>query len=473
VGGYGPLRPPSRLGALVPARPESVPPGPAARPRPAKLRWFTASRLPLTFAFAGLALIGFNRTRVGGWTVSDLLFVVCLALVVGQMLSGHPWGLAPPPARKGSPLVVIGSILLLTAGTMSAFNSWAPSRSFTIVLRFAWLTLAWFWLMRSVTADRRALDRLLLGWRVTLLVTAVLAVLGQVGVADWGVANAEDRQTAFMGHPNDLGGILGVGLPLIVLGLPEPAKRRRHPLVWRAAEVVLVSYALATSGSMSATIGALAGVAALGGLALALGRSTSRRASTPLVPMLVALGVAVGAVALFSSDLQVVDRFDRYESGDQGVGTSVGARGTSNQAVAAYFDRLLVVGVGFDSIDPEHPIDPSLVDAASAHNMYFRILFQAGLLGLFGLVMVLAFSFRQAWRLCVETRGDPLQPVCRVVFASAVAGSVFAAFQTTQYHRYYWLPFALISVIWGLRRHELRTAGPGPTGPARPGRAAR
>ncbi len=35
---------------------------------------------------------------------------------------------------------------------------------------------------------------------------------------------------------------------------------------------------------------------------------------------------------------------------------------------------------------------------------------------------------------------------------------MFALFQTTQYHRYYWLPLALISVVWAMRRHEIRLA---------------
>jgi O-antigen ligase len=442
----------------APTPPNSPPAGPRPGAPDRKSGWWGFGDLPLTLAVAGLALVGFNRTRVGDWTLSDLLFLACGGLVVAQLLMRLPRGLAVPLARKSSPPVLIGSVILLTAGTLSAFNSWAPARSFTIVLRFAWLTLLWFWLLRSVSRDREALSRLLLGWRITLLASAVIAILGQAGVLSWSVPNAENRQTAFMPHPNDLGGMLAIGLPIIALGLPLATKPRRHPLAWRAAAVLLVAYALATSGSMSATIGAVAGMASLVFLGLTMGRTSGSRRRSPLVPLLIAFGLVVGGALLVTSDLPVVDRFDRYESGDQGVNSSVGARGASNEAILARYDQTLVVGIGFDSIDPENPLDPALATAAAAHNMYLRIMFQAGLPGLLGLLLVIAFSLRQAWMLCVNTRGDPLHTVCRGLFASAVAGNVFALFQTTQYHRYYWLPLALISVVWAMRRHEIRLA---------------
>lgn len=447
-------------GSRAPRPPQAGPSEPPpATPADRPLKWWTVPQLPLTFAFAGIALIGFNRTRVADWTLSDLFFLAATGLVVTQLLTGRPRALASAMARKGSPPVLVGSMVLLTAGILSAFNSWAPGRSFTVVIRFLWLTILWFWLLRSLSPNRKALDRLVLGWRVTLLASAAIAILGQVGIVNWSVPNAENRQTAFMPHPNDLGGMLAIGLPIIVLGLPLATGRpRQRPLLWRGVAVVVVLYALATSGSMSATIGAIAGLAALGVLSVTMGQTNSSRRRSPLVPLLVAFGAVVGSVAVLNSDLPVVDRFNRYESGDQGVGSSVGSRGRSNEAVIAQYDQSLLVGVGFDSIDPEKPADPALAEAAAAHNMFLRVLFQAGLPGLIGLVMIIVFSLRQAWLLCVHTRGDPLHITCRGLFAALVAGNVFAVFQTTQYHRYYWLPLALISVVWAMRREEARRA---------------
>ena len=53
-----------------------------------------------------------------------------------------------------------------------------------------------------------------------ILLNALIAISGQMGLTNFGVENSENRQTAFFDQPNELGGLLVIGLPLFVLGVP-------------------------------------------------------------------------------------------------------------------------------------------------------------------------------------------------------------------------------------------------------------
>jgi O-antigen ligase len=408
---------------------------------------------------AGIVLMGFNTVRVAGWPISDLVFLVAAGAVGFNLLAGRTSGLAAAGARRSSPPVLMGTILLLTAGTLSAFQSWEPGRSITVVLRFAWITLGWFWVLRSVAADRAALAKLLGAWRVMLLVNCVIAMLGQLDVVAWaGVQENEHRQTGFFETPNDFAGLLVVGLPLMALGLPNTRGRslaEGRELVARGWGAAFVVYALATTGSMSALVAAFAGGVTIVTAMVVAKPPRVRPARSPLLPMLAAFLALVGFVALASSDLPAIERFTRYNEGDAGVNSSVESRDQRNEQVIERFDESLVVGQGFGGYDQS---DEGAAVAAGAHNMFMRIVFQAGLPGLVGVVAVLLFSVRQVTRLIVNTRGTDLHAVAVCLLAALVTANTFAMFQPTEFHRYYWMPVGMIGVLWSLRREELRDA---------------
>jgi O-antigen ligase len=169
--------------------------------------------------------------------------------------------------------------------------------------------------------------------------------------------------------------------------------------------------------------------------------------------MVVGFASIVGLVALFTSDLPVVERFTRYTSGDAAVNYSVESREERNSQVIQRFDESLVVGQGFGSYNPD---DPGAAEAAGAHNMFFRFIFQAGLPGLVGVLVILLFTLQHGIRLLVNTRGDPLQPTAIALLAAFVGANTFAMFQPTEYQRYYWVTAAMIGVLWSVRRTELR-----------------
>jgi O-antigen ligase len=402
----------------------------------------------------GVALMGFNRTRLAGWPVSDLVFLAAAGVLTFALLAGRTDGLAPAGARRSSPPVLIGVVVLLTAGALSAFYSLDPNRSIAVVLRFAWVTLVWFWLLRAICPDRRALTRLLWSWRVMVLLNCGVAILSQVGVVNWTVENAENRQTGFFDTPNDFAGLLVVGLPLMLLGVPRTrARTSGRELAVRGAASAVVVYAVAITGSMTAFIAAGAGglaIVAATGIVPWPGGGRWRR--HPLLPMAAVLVAVAGLVVLAGSDVSVVERFSRYTGGDQGVISSVDSRDQTNAQVLQRFDESLVVGTGFGGYDQN---DESAREASGAHNMFMRVLYQAGLPGLVGLLIVLLFTARHAWRLIVNARGTELYPVAVTLLATLVTANTFAMFQPTEFHRYYWLPVGMIGVLWALRRQEV------------------
>jgi O-antigen ligase len=411
----------------------------------------------LYLTMAGITLMGFNLTRVAGMPIADLVFMAAAAAIAFDLLAGRTANLAPPAARRGSPPVVLATIVFLTAGVISAFQSWDSGYSITVVLRFAWVTLGWFWVLRSVAVDRAALRKLFGAWRVMLLLNSAVAVLGQLGIAQFGPTHGSGRQTAFFDEPNNLAGLLVIGLPVVLLGLPrseEPGLVRGRELVSRGMPTLLVGYAVAATGSMSAFLAAFAGGATIvASLALVSRPVRPRGRRSPLLPLVVLLAVAVGLAGLASSDLPVVERFTEYRAGDAYVRGSVGSRSARNEQVIERFDELLVVGTGFGGFNPN---DREEVEAGGAHNMLVLTVLQTGLPGLIGLLLLLLFTLRNCLRVMVSTRGTQLFVVAVCLLASLVIANTFAMFQPLLYQRLYWLPVGMIGALWSLRRQELR-----------------
>jgi len=410
----------------------------------------------------GVVLMGFNRWRVGEYPLSDFIFVAAAGIIFVRLLTGRTNTLAPAEARRSSPLVVVGALVLLTAGTLSSFGAWDVLGSIGVVLRLAWLTLFWFWILRSITTRREVFYRLLRAWRLGVMIIAVVATTGELGLTNFSVENNEGRQTAFFGHPNDLAGYLIVALPLVVLWVPRTETGSRRAIK-QIAGIALVGFAIATTGSMSAAIGAIVGLVSMF-VVLLLTRDPRRsKRRHPLFVMLVLTGIGIGFVLLSTSDLPVVNRLSEYNQGGTGVSTSVESRGLRNRLATDRVDELLVVGIGLDHKSGgklmELPDSPDALFETGVHNMHLKVLLEAGLPGLIGLWIILWTTALQAWRLMLSTRNDTLHTTTAALFGSMVTVNVFAMFQPTLYHRYYWYPIALIGTLWAVRRQELRQAG--------------
>ena len=424
------------------------------------MRQSTRGGLALGLALVGLGLLGFNRTRVAGWTVSDLAFLVTAVVICLKLLSGRTADLAPPVMRKTSPAILVGTMVLVIAGTISSFQSFEPMTSVVMVLRIVWITLAWFWVLRAVSPNRRTLDRMLRGVRFTVVASCLGALAGYFGLVSLTPLNNENREAAFFNHPNELGGLLAVAMPFVVLGMLDGTASDTTRNARRVLFVVLVVTALGTTGSLTAFASTIAGVFTVVAVRALTGAGEPgrRRAKNPLPYFFGAVLLAAGVVWLSTSELPVVERFSQLGEGGE-VSNSVGSREDLNAYVLGNFDRSLVVGVGLDT-DTRFVTSEASVDrrASRIHNMYLKLLYEAGVPALIGLGLILVTAFRQVWRLIVHTRGTELYPLAVALLGSLVSANVFALFQPLFVQRYYWLPVALTGVLWALRRQEVREA---------------
>ena len=379
------------------------------------------------------------------------MFFVLAGYLWLLMLTNRSSRLAPAEFRRSSPRALAASVVLVVFATISGFASWDPADSVNVVVRLAYLSMLWFWMLRCLSVNRRAITVFLTAWRWGVVVSAVAAIAANAGLIQLGVANSEDRQTAWFGHPNDLGGYLAVAVPIFILGVPTMSNRRRATGLWRAVLLGLIVFGLSTTGSMSAFLSAAVGSIAAGLAILITGpRDRRRRHTHPLKVMgLTVLGL-VALMLLARTDTPVVERFTRFGEGDQYVAGSVNDRGAANQAVFESFDDVLVVGHGLDD-RAQDDLDSPL----GVHNMYLKMLYEAGLIGATALILLLVVAVQQAWRLMRATRATAIHRDIAAVFGSLIAAILFSNFQPTSIQRYYWLPIALIHCYWTLRRSEI------------------
>lgn len=402
--------------------------------------------------------MSFTTVRAGPLALSDLMFLLSAGVIVLRLLMGDDRDLAPSEGRKGSPMIIAGALLLLTGGALSSLQSWTPLASMEIVARFAWITLAWFWIMRSVCRDRKDLNRLVRGWKATALLSSVAAILGQLGIAFISVVPG-DRQTALAGHPNNLGAQLSATFILFLLAVPRDDRpNRRRARVWWFVSLGLCTTAIFSTGSITAVLACLASVTAAG-LAYLVTHRPERRHRSPLAPLFLMILLAGGVLVLASSDLAAVDRITRLREGDPYVAGSVDSRGERNALVTGRFDDFLIVGLGLNnfsgtvSTDDEDASDRNF----GVHNMYLGMLYQAGLPATVGMLVIIVSAIRQLTILL--RRVDPeLYTLTLAVLGSFSAVIVTSMFQPVQYDRFFWMPVALTGCIWSIRRRELREA---------------
>jgi O-antigen ligase len=402
----------------------------------------------------GLATLGLNRTRIAGWTVSDLVFLFAGGIVCLKLLSGRTADLAPPAMRKSSPPILLGTLVLVIAGTLSSFQSFEPMTSIVMVVRIVWITLAWFWVLRAVSPNRDTLHRLLRGFRITVVVSCLGGLAGYLGFVALTPANRENREAAFFNHPNELGGLIAMALPFIVLGVLQTRGRRGDATWRRLALAMLAIFALGTTGSITAFLSAIAGGCTLVAVLWLTSVDRPRRRRSPLPYMFGAMALAGGVLWLAGSELPVVERFTQIGAGGD-VSDSIGSREELNAYVINNLDNSLIVGVGLDADTRSLGDETGMDDGASrVHNLYLKLLYEAGVPGLVGLFIVIATAFRQSWRLVVNTRGTELYPTAVALLSALVTVNVFALFQPLFVQRYYWLPVGLVGVLWALRRQE-------------------
>ncbi len=89
--------------------------------------------------------------------------------------------------------------------------------------------------------------------------------------------------------------------------------------------------------------------------------------------------------------------------------------------------------------------------------MLLGILYQAGLAAAIGVIVILVTAGRQLKALLRRT-DDDLYVLTLALIGCFVAVNVVSLFQPTAFDRFFWMPVALTSCLWSIRRRELRAA---------------
>lgn len=439
---------------------------------------------PFKLAVLGMFTISFNATRVGDYAVSDLLFVLAAFVICLKIILGQTRDLAPAASRRSPRLVMVGTLVLLTFGTLSSYFAPSPFTSMTVMARLAWVTIVWFWTLRAVCANRAGFFRLVNAWQVGLVISAIAAALGSAGIPMFETNNNEGRQAAFTFHPGELMNFLIVGLQVaIAVAVVLPATTRsKRTTRWSFIAAGMLSYALFATGSTSGLVATVFGLIGMIGVGVAarLQSNPARRTKKPKAPgrspltvMFGAVVVLLGLVLLFNSGLPIRERLDKLRNGDAGLQSSVGSRERANDEILGDLDSYLIVGLG-PNLQIGDPNNPDLKEVNiqgdpqnGVHNMWLKMIYEEGLPSLIGLWLILAAVTRQSVRLVLSTRGTDLYPVAIGLFGGLIAANVSSMFGPTAFSRHFWLPIALIGCLWEVRRREVRAeqlaaAGIGP-----------
>jgi O-antigen ligase len=245
-----------------------------------------------------------------------------------------------------------------------------------------------------------------------------------------------------------------MALPIVVLGAFRFGRSRpRGAVLRRALAIAVVVFAMNATGSITALIAGATGLVAAGALnVFTLNTTVFRRFRNPLPVMLGILLALLLVVWVAASDLPVTERFGELGEDGSGPSASIDVRKELIAGVTDHFDQFLVTGRGLDSV----VIIDGLPGEHRVHNLYLRLIYEAGIPALVGLGAILVTVVRQSWLLAIDTRASELNRVVVGLFGAFVSMLTFALFQPVLAQRFFWLPIALVGVVWALRRQELR-----------------
>lgn len=341
-------------------------------------------------------------------TLGDLV-----ALAFGALVIITP---SDEARRRGPTRMIAGSVLLCVGSFVgAAFSRDQASSVFWAFVR-AGPTIATLLVVRRWYPGVRTIERAILAFVAGVAISTVSAIAGFSKVR-----GVSERVQGLAHHPNQLAGhalmALGLALAMALWG-------RRHRVAFAALSPLLF-LAVMLSGSRSA-------VAALGAVLVVVSVQGWRQGwKLRQVGAVVALAaiLVTGVVSLPST--LTVDRLLKKEDTE----VSDVTRWSRLEGEA---DRILA-----------HPLSGSgLLTRERAHNIYVEALSSAGLLGLLGLLMVIAEGVRGAFVRLPKGRGayDPLVVLICALSTAVIGFAVHEAFQNALWNRWFWFAAGLLLV---------------------------
>lgn len=369
----------------------------------------------------------------------DLSIAVALMAVLLWASSG---------VQLRAPYAFAGMVLLL-AGALGALAGPVPLTGMLALAQDLWL-LVWAWTVANAAASPRGLGLILRVWVAASVVWAAVDLIGvATGTAALSglAANEGGRTLLTFGDPNYAANYFVVSIMIIW------ATQRPRGRFTRICAYGILLGAWVFTGSNSGIVSLFVAVATASVVGIRRRSGLLAMVSTLCLFMLLAV-VAIPHISL--TDLQRAAQASRYQVVRDWVGRSPSSiedrKLLLNESVGLFYQGSLL-GEGPGSTKPRL-IDGQASFVKEAHDDYFAALTERGVLGVLGLLLLLAAVLIRAWT--IATR--PLRPAVRAVVPrpNALLGAVVGTLASSTVYellhvRHVWTLFAVIAAIsiWG------------------------
>jgi O-antigen ligase len=404
-------------------------------------------RIPrLLFYLGSLTLTEAVWRPAGGLTVSEVFFLLALAATVIAVLAGRPVARIP----NG---LVIGVSIFALGGAISSIAAESTTSSVSQTLQGIYVMLLWAWTGATVLRTRQQIVVALGCWTFSSALNGFAALLQVMDVSWLGGELEGSRAIGLTDHPNDLGAACAIAVvPALMLATTRLPGRGG----WlRALTWCLLGFT-AVGVILSASIGAMfAGlIAILVWLLAPAVRAPGRVAVVAAVAFsLAGLTLAGGAVT------SPVKRFEDVTR--NGVSAESGSGTVRLKIVQRAWPRIEsnpIVGRGLDSSGLSvNVISHGTIVSYQVHGGPVSIWYQAGILGLLGVVIVVWTLLRGAWRNLIA--GDQTDVLIGLSILAAFLAFLISALTTPFVLQQYGWFTAVMLLAWRLRRDGMPEIG--------------
>lgn len=392
--------------------------------------------------FAGLATMPLLSLRLGGTTLSDLLFLAALALVMIDIAPDLSYRFPQLP-----PALVVGLALFASGALLSTIaSSTAPADSIAVLLRVLYLLVAWFIVGMAVLRTMDHIRTAVVWWAAGVAMCGLYAVAQKAGVTPG--LDPTGRAPGLAEHVNDLGALSAVAaVPALAL-----AWITRRWIFCLCAAVPFIGIAL--SGSVGGAVAVL----------VALLICMVSRALTKAVLVAVTIGLCMLAYASLTVGLAgtPVERFESTTSVAERQDATLHIRADTIKLAWERIKQDPLIGTGLDS-QSSHVYSYLTGRRYAVHNLFVGRWHDSGVLGLIGIVTIVSALLASAWRVVRRSAGAD-QYLAVSLLAATVAFLVVGMGEPLLYKRYALAPAALALAMCAIyqRRPRVSRAHPQP-----------
>jgi O-antigen ligase len=359
-------------------------------------------------------------------TLSDLSFFAALILTLVHHASNRQ-----PPRRVLPPTLVAGALLFTAGALLSLLDAESTVGTLGTLIRVLYLVFVWFWLSSALLRTPRQIRVAIGCWVASAAITSAYAVAQFLGVP--GGTAEFGRFGGLTDHVNDLGGIAATTLlpALILVCLPSISFGKR---LLAGGTLGIIATGLMFSGSVGGALAAFAAAAVF----------LISQQLTRAVVVTVLIG-ALGFILLAPSSGLVRSPVSRFSTVTNPASAHGG--GTLETRIETYkaawqrIEKDPIVGAGLDSRSS------TMQNGNQVHNLFLGRWYEAGILGLLGITLMIWSFLASGWRAVLNARSQQELLIALGLLAAIVAFIAFGMSEPILYKRYGLAPVALMLAL--------------------------